>query len=118
MTQQIFRRADITGPATAVEIPTVACNGGGGIQSLESMLRQVEGMEGTITRFLELFEKFSKFKKILSEITETNKYHVFSPLAENCRPFFREGAIEFHSHNTHLHPHATNFVSQPISLGA
>jgi len=59
MTQQIFRRADITGAgAAAVEAPTVIGDGGGGIQSLESMLRQVEGMEGTITRFLELFERF------------------------------------------------------------
>jgi len=58
MTQQIFRRADITGAAAAAEIPTVIGDGGGGIQSLESMLRQVEGMEGTITRFLELFERF------------------------------------------------------------
>jgi len=58
MTQQIFRRADITGATAAAEIPTAVSNGGGGIQSLESMLRQVEGMEGTITRFLELFERF------------------------------------------------------------
>jgi len=56
MTQQIFRRADIVG--AVVEAPPVVGNGGGGIQSLESMLRQVEGMEGTITRFLELFERF------------------------------------------------------------
>jgi len=56
MTQQIFRRADIVG--AVVEAPTVVGNGGGGIQSLESMLRQVEGMEGTITRVVELFERF------------------------------------------------------------
>jgi len=58
MTQQIFRRADVTGPAAATEIPTVIGDGGGGIQSLESMLRQVEGVEGTLLRFLELFERF------------------------------------------------------------
>jgi len=58
MTQQIFRRADVTGAAAPAEIPTVIGDGGGGIQSLESMLRQVEGVEGTLLRFLELFERF------------------------------------------------------------
>jgi len=59
MAQQIFRRADITGAAAAVEAPTVIGDGGGGIQSLESLLRQVEGWEGTITKVIELFERFS-----------------------------------------------------------
>jgi len=59
MTQQIFRRADITGAAAAVEAPTVIGDGGGGIQSLESMLRQVEGWEETITKVVQLFERFS-----------------------------------------------------------
>jgi len=54
MTQQIFRRADIAG---AAEVPTIAGNGGGGIQNIESILRQFEGMEGTITRFVDLFER-------------------------------------------------------------
>jgi len=56
MTQQIFRRADIAG---AAEIPTMASNGGGGgIQNMESILRQFEGIEKTLTRFMELFERF------------------------------------------------------------
>ena len=55
MTQQIFRRADIAG---AAEVPAMAGNGGGGgIQNIESILRQFEGMEGTITRFVDLFER-------------------------------------------------------------
>jgi len=61
MTQQIFRRADIVG-STAV--PTVAGGGGGGgggfgLQSIESIVRQFEGMEGTIGRFIDLLERFS-----------------------------------------------------------
>ena len=32
-------------------------------------------------------------KKNLLKIAEINEYHVFSPLAENRRPFFREGTF-------------------------
>jgi len=61
VTQQIFRRADIAG---AVEAPTVAVPGGGGgggfgLQNIESIVRQFEGMEGAIGRFLDLMERFS-----------------------------------------------------------
>jgi len=56
MTQQIFRRADIAG---AAEIPTLAGNGGGGgIQNMESILRQFEGIEAAVRRFMDLFERF------------------------------------------------------------
>jgi len=55
MTQQIFRRADIAG---AAQVPTIAGNGGGGgIQNIESILRQFEGIETAVRTFADLFER-------------------------------------------------------------
>jgi len=81
MTQQIFRRADIAG---AAEVPTIAGNGGGGgIQNIESILRQFEGMEGTITRFVDLFERVGN---------QLMKMRGFEAGSAGLRPVDTEGA--------------------------
>jgi len=81
MTQQIFRRADIAG---AAEVPTLAGNGGGGgIQNMESILRQFEGIEKTITRFAELFERIGN---------QALKMRGFEAGSAGLRPVDTEGA--------------------------
>lgn len=81
MTQQIFRRADIAG---AAEVPTLASNGGGGgIQNMESILRQFEGIEKTLTRFMELFERFGN---------QALKMRGFEAGSAGLRPVEAEGA--------------------------
>jgi len=81
MTQQIFRRADIAG---AAEVPAIAGNGGGGgIQNMESILRQFEGIEKTLTRFMELFERFGN---------QALKMRGFEADSAGLRPVEAEGA--------------------------
>jgi len=81
MTQQIFRRADIAG---AAEIPTLVGNGGGGgIQNMESILRQFEGIEKTLARFMELFERFGN---------QALKMRGFEAGSAGLRPVDAEGA--------------------------
>ena len=81
MTQQIFRRADIAG---AAEIPTIAGNGGGGgIQNMESILRQFEGIEKAVTRFAELFERIGN---------QALKMRGFEAGSAGLRPVDTEGA--------------------------
>jgi len=81
MTQQIFRRADIAG---AAEVPTIAGNGGGGgIQNIESILRQFEGIETAVRTFADLFERIGD---------QLMKMRGFEAGSAGLRPVDTEGA--------------------------
>jgi len=81
LTQQIFRRADIAG---AAEVPTIAGNGGGGgIQNIESILRQFEGIESAVRTFADLFERIGD---------QLLKMRGFEAGSAGLRPVDAEGA--------------------------
>jgi len=81
MTQQIFRRADIAG---AAEVPTIVGNGGGGgIQNIESILRQFEGIETAVRTFADLFERIGD---------QLLKMRGFEAGSAGLRPVDTEGA--------------------------